>query len=91
MADDESGDLDFDQLADIEINGREIRTVIRLVCRRPADSFLLNVTSNFFFLPLHQALALARCEGVALNAEHIKRTVAISQQFGKDLSSVEDW
>jgi hypothetical protein len=42
-------------------------------------------------LAFTKALALARCEEVPLNAAHIKRTLAISQQFGKDLNAAEDW
>lgn len=50
MGDDESSDLDFDQLADIEINGREIRTVIRLV-RRVNSVLMLKCSVANLFLP----------------------------------------
>jgi hypothetical protein len=97
IADDEASDLDFEQLSQIEINGREIRTVIRLVrsTRFIACALMVpsdpNLTLSLSRLAFAQALALARCEEVPLNASHIKRTLAISQQFGKDLNAAEDW
>ena len=44
----ESSDLDFDQRADIEINGREIRTVIRLVSRANPVLMLKCSVANLF-------------------------------------------
>jgi hypothetical protein len=49
------------ELAKFDINGRQIKTTIRL------------------------ALGLAQQEGVAVSAEHVKATLAVSQQFKRDL------
>ena len=58
-------ELDPHELSKYEINGRQIKTTIRL------------------------AMGLAAHSGVPVNAEHVRATLAISQQFVKDLSAKE--
>ena len=56
------GGLDPARLSETEINGRQIKTTIRL------------------------AQGLAQQQGVPVSAEHIRATLAVSQQFQQDLN-----